>query len=58
MEEQYLTHYFYIREYLNPEEANVPVNIDSKSTEITKHNMENPDRWTFDEAAVSKIPTV
>ncbi|GAB6032314.1 Regulator of G-protein signaling 7 [Chamberlinius hualienensis] len=37
------------QEYLAPD-ANVPVNIDSKSTEITKKNMENPDRWTFDEA--------
>ncbi|XP_023239166.1 regulator of G-protein signaling 7-like [Centruroides vittatus] len=37
-------------EYLAPD-ANCPINIDSKSYEITKKNMENPDRWTFQEAA-------
>lgn len=39
-------------EYLAPE-ANCPINIDSKSYETTKKNMEKPDRWTFEEAAVS-----
>ncbi|EEC13171.1 regulator of G protein signaling, putative, partial [Ixodes scapularis] len=38
-------------EYLGTD-ANCPINIDSKSYEITKRNMENPDRWTFEEAAV------
>ncbi|KFM63702.1 Regulator of G-protein signaling 7, partial [Stegodyphus mimosarum] len=37
-------------EYLAPD-ANCPINIDSKSYEITKKNMETPDRWTFEEAA-------
>ncbi|XP_029845738.1 regulator of G-protein signaling 7 isoform X1 [Ixodes scapularis] len=37
-------------EYLGTD-ANCPINIDSKSYEITKRNMENPDRWTFEEAA-------
>ncbi|ROT78981.1 hypothetical protein C7M84_002289, partial [Penaeus vannamei] len=31
--------------------APVPVNIDSKSMNITKKNMQNRDRWTFDAAA-------
>ncbi|KAH7971659.1 hypothetical protein HPB52_001157 [Rhipicephalus sanguineus] len=39
-------------EYLAPD-ANCPINIDSRSYEITKVNMQNPDRWTFDEAATS-----
>lgn len=38
-------------EYL-AEDASCPVNIDSHSMELTKKNMENPDRWTFDAAAV------
>jgi hypothetical protein len=38
-------------EFLAPE-ASAPVNIDSKSMNITRQNMEHPDRWTFDEAAV------
>lgn len=33
--------------------APIPVNIDSKSMNITKKNIQNPDRWTFDAAAVS-----
>lgn len=37
-------------EYLAPD-ANCPINIDSRSYENTKINMQNPDRWTFDEAA-------
>ncbi|XP_067138264.1 regulator of G-protein signaling 7-like isoform X1 [Centruroides vittatus] len=37
-------------EYLDSD-ANCPINIDSKSYEITKRNMETPDRWTFNEAA-------
>ncbi|KAA0184476.1 hypothetical protein HAZT_HAZT004331 [Hyalella azteca] len=37
-------------EFLAPE-ASAPVNIDSKSMNITRQNMEHPDRWTFDEAA-------
>ncbi|XP_022235722.1 regulator of G-protein signaling 7-like, partial [Limulus polyphemus] len=37
-------------EFLAPD-ANFPINIDSKSYELTKKNMETPDRWTFDEAA-------
>lgn len=41
-------------EYLSPN-APVPVNIDSKSMNITKKNMQNRDRWTFDAAAVSGI---
>ena len=34
-------------------DANCPINIDSKSYEITKKNMENNpnNRWIFDEAA-------
>ena len=34
-------------------DASAPVNIDSKSMNTTRKNMEHPDRWTFDEAAVS-----
>ena|SRR6218665_2351835 len=39
-------------EYLGSD-ANCPINIDSKSYEITKKNMENHsnNRWIFDEAA-------
>ncbi|XP_076306259.1 regulator of G-protein signaling 7-like isoform X2 [Tachypleus tridentatus] len=37
-------------EYLGPD-ANSPINIDSKSYELTKKNIEKPSRWTFDEAA-------
>ncbi|XP_076062555.1 regulator of G-protein signaling 7-like isoform X2 [Oratosquilla oratoria] len=37
-------------EFLAPN-APVPVNIDSKSMNVTKKNMNNPDRWTFDAAA-------
>ncbi|XP_022243616.1 regulator of G-protein signaling 7-like isoform X1 [Limulus polyphemus] len=37
-------------EFLAPD-ANFPINIDSKSYELTKKNIETPDRWTFDEAA-------
>ncbi|KAG8178672.1 hypothetical protein JTE90_025594 [Oedothorax gibbosus] len=33
------------------EDANTPVNIDSKSYDITKQNVEKPDRWAFDAAA-------
>ena len=39
-------------EFLGPN-ANMPVNIDSKSMNETKKNMLNHDRWTFDTAAVS-----
>lgn len=41
-------------EYLAPN-APVPVNIDCKSMNITKKNMQNSDRWTFDAAAVSYL---
>lgn len=33
-------------------DASCPINVDSKSYEITKKNMENPDRWSFDCASV------
>ncbi|XP_037072180.1 regulator of G-protein signaling 7-like [Pollicipes pollicipes] len=36
-------------EFLAPD-ASVPVNIDSRSLDVTKRNMEQPDRWTFDAA--------
>ncbi|GFY73826.1 regulator of G-protein signaling 7 [Trichonephila inaurata madagascariensis] len=36
-------------------DANTPVNIDSKSYELTKKNALTPDRWVFDTAAV-RIP--
>lgn len=42
-------------EYLAPD-ASCPVNVDSHSLEITKKNMLQPDRWTFDTAAVSLTP--
>ncbi|CAL1265858.1 unnamed protein product [Larinioides sclopetarius] len=32
-------------------DANTPVNIDSKSYDVTKKNVEKPDRWAFDAAA-------
>lgn len=38
------------QEYLATD-ANCPINIDSKSFETTKKNMEHPDRTTFDDAA-------
>lgn len=38
-------------EFLAPD-ASCPVNVDSRSYEITKKNMENPDRWSFDCASV------
>lgn len=39
-------------EFLAPD-ASCPINVDCKSYEITKKNMENQDRWSFDCAAVS-----
>lgn len=39
-------------EYLGPD-ASCPINVDSHSHEITKKNMTQPDRWSFDTAAVS-----
>ncbi|GIY03851.1 regulator of G-protein signaling 7 [Caerostris darwini] len=43
--------------YLAPD-AKEAINIDSKSFEKTKRNMAKPDRWTFEEAAVSfKLPS-
>lgn len=39
-------------EFLGPT-ANYPVNVDSKVMDITNLNLENPGRWSFDEAAVS-----
>lgn len=39
-------------EFLAPD-ASCPINVDSQSYEITKRNVENPDRWSFDVAAVS-----
>lgn len=41
-------------EYLGPE-ASCPINVDSKSFEVTKKNIEKPDRWSFDVAAVSNL---
>jgi regulator of G-protein signaling len=41
-------------EYLAPD-ASCPINVDSHSHEITKRNMAQPDRWTFDTAAVSMV---
>ncbi|XP_012280355.1 regulator of G-protein signaling 7 [Orussus abietinus] len=37
-------------EYLGPD-ASCPINVDSRSYEATKKNMEKPDRWCFDVAA-------
>lgn len=34
-------------EFLAPD-ASCPINVDSKSYEVTKRNMENLDRWSFD----------
>jgi len=34
-------------------DASCPINVDSRSYEITKRNMETLDRWSFDVAAVS-----
>lgn len=41
-------------EFLAPD-ASCPINVDSRSYELTKKNKENPDRWSFDAAAVSYI---
>lgn len=41
-------------EYLAPD-ASCPINVDCQSYDVTKKNMENPDRWSFDCAAVSCI---
>lgn len=41
-------------EYLAPD-ASCPINVDCQSYDVTKKNMENPDRWSFDCAAVSKF---
>lgn len=42
-------------EFLGPD-AGIPINVDGKSFEATKKNVEeNPDRWSYDEAAVSSI---
>lgn len=32
-------------------DASCPINVDSRSYEITKKNLESPDRWSFDVAA-------
>lgn len=40
-----------IWDYFLASDAKCPLNIDSKSYEITKRNMEVPDRWAFDNAA-------
>ncbi|XP_022907745.1 regulator of G-protein signaling 7 [Onthophagus taurus] len=37
-------------EFLAPD-ASCPINVDSRSYEVTKKNMENANRWTFDCAA-------
>ncbi|KAK7580230.1 hypothetical protein V9T40_000859 [Parthenolecanium corni] len=37
-------------EYLAPD-ASCPINVDSHSHELSRKNMESPDRWTFDIAA-------
>ncbi|XP_066999200.1 regulator of G-protein signaling 7 [Anabrus simplex] len=37
-------------EFLAPD-ASCPINVDSQSYEVTKKNMELPDRWSFDVAA-------
>ncbi|KAE8737618.1 hypothetical protein FOCC_FOCC016917 [Frankliniella occidentalis] len=40
-------------EFLGPD-ASIPINVDGKSFEATKKNVEeNPDRWCYDEAATS-----
>lgn len=41
-------------EFLAPD-ASCPINVDSKSYELTKKNMEVPDRWSFDCAAVCRF---
>ena len=38
-------------EFLGPD-ASCPINVDSRSFEMTKKNIEKPDRWSFDVAAV------
>ncbi|XP_012539303.1 regulator of G-protein signaling 7 isoform X1 [Monomorium pharaonis] len=38
------------REFLDTD-ASCPINVDSRSYEITKKNLEKPDRWCFDVAA-------
>lgn len=38
-------------EFLAPD-ASCPINVDSRSYEMTKKNMENPDCWSFDATAV------
>lgn len=44
-------------QFLSPN-ASYPVNIDSNSMNVTKENIRNPDRWAFDEAAVSIIQLI
>lgn len=39
-------------------DASCPINVDSRSYEITKKNMETLDRWSFDVAAVSTYTVV
>lgn len=41
--------------YFLASDAKCPINVDSHSYEITKKNMETPDRWTFYNAAVSVL---
>ena len=41
-------------EYLAPD-ASCPINVDSQSHELSRKNMNTPDRWTFDIAAVKDI---
>ena len=38
-------------EYL-ADDASCPINVDSRSYEVTKRNLEQPDQWCYDVAAV------
>ena len=50
-----VTCYSYLSSEFLAKEANCPINIDSRIMAITKSKIENPDRYTYDEARVSLL---
>ena len=45
-------------EFIDTNAATSPVNVDCKVMEVTEENLKNPNRWSFDEAAVSTLKEI
>ena len=45
-------------EFIDTNAATSPVNVDCKVMEVTEENLKNPNRWSFDEAAVSTLQRI